>query len=124
MPRITEEIAKLKETDIYSLMLFTLYKARNIPEYSTLSELAFILDKDSLLKLCEYFGGVTIKLPKIEDLESLVYALILYQYVNIEHMDYDDAVKLIGHDSSELRSVKSNYLKLCEVLDKYSFVKE
>ena len=124
MPRITEEIAKLKETDIYSLMLFTLYKARNIPEYSTLSELAFILDKESLLKLCEYFGGVTIKIPKIEDLESLVYAMILYQYVNIEHMEYDDAVKLIGHDSSELRSVKSNYLKLCEVLDKYSFSKE
>lgn len=26
-------------------------------EYSSLSELAYILDKDNLLNLCEFFGG-------------------------------------------------------------------
>ena len=101
--RIKEELNKLKDVDVYSLMLFVLYKTINIPEYSTLSELAYILDKESLLKLCEYFGGMTIKIPTISELENLIYSLVLYQYVNVEHMDYDKAIQLIGHSSSELR---------------------
>lgn len=120
---IREELSKLRDIDIYSLMLFALYKAKNIPEYASLSELVYILDKDSLLKLCEYFGGITVTIPTIEQLESLVYALVLYQYVNIEHMQYEKAVKLIGHDSKDLREVKSNYCKLCKVLEQYDFAK-
>lgn len=116
-----EEVAKLKDVDIYSLMLFALYKVKDIPEYATLSELAYILDKDNLLKLCEYFGGVTIKIPTIDELEDIVYALVLWQYTHMEKIPYENAVALIGHDSDELRKVKSNYKKLCEVLDKYDF---
>lgn len=119
--KVKEELNKLKDVDVYSLILFALFKVREIPEYSSLSELVYILDKDTLLKLCEYFGGMTLKIPTINELESLVYALILYQYVNIQHMDYDEAVKLIGHESSSLRKVKSDYEKICKVLDKYSF---
>ena len=76
--KIKEAVATLKETDIYSLMLFAMFKLRDIPEYSSLSELVYILDKDSLLKLCEYFGGTTIKIPTIEELETLLYALTIY----------------------------------------------
>ena len=70
--KVKEELSNLKETDIYSLMMFVLYKMIDIPEYSSISELAFILDKDNLLKLCEYYGGTTIKIPTIQDLESIV----------------------------------------------------
>ena len=119
--KIKEDISKLKSVDVYSLILFTLYKMQNIPEYSSISELAYILDKDNLLKLCEYFGGTTIKIPTIEELETLVYSLVLYQYVNIDGMPFKQAVEIIGHKSSELRKVKSAYIKLCEVLNKYSF---
>lgn len=122
--RVKEELAQLKKADIYSLMVFALFKLKNIPEYSSLSELSFILDKDSLLKLCEYFGGLTIKIPTIEELESIVYSLILYQYVNIDNIPYEDAIKMIGHESSELRKVKSDYQKICEVLENYSFTNE
>ena len=119
--KIEEAVATLKESDIYSLMLFAMFKLRDIPEYSSLSELVYILDKDSLLKLCEYFGGLTIKIPTIEELESIMYSLILYQYVNIDGMDYDEAVKIIGYKSSQLRKVKSDYFAICEILDKYDF---
>lgn len=119
--RIKTELAKLKDVDIYSVMMFTLYKMKDIPEYSTLSEMAYLLDKDSLLKLCEYFGGSTIKIPTIEELETIVYSLVLYQYVNIDGMSYDDAIKQIGHKSCELRKVKTAYIKLCDVLENYSF---
>lgn len=123
MSKIKKDIAKLKDVDIYSLMLFVLYKIKDVPEYSTLSELAYILDKENLLKLFEYFGGLTIKIPTIDELEGIIYAMVLYQYVNIDGMDYDVAVKLIGHSSDELRKVKSNYNKICEVLDKFDFKK-
>lgn len=119
--KIKEDISKLKDVDVYSLILFTLYKMHDIPEYSAISELAYILDKENLLKLCEYFGGTTIKIPTIEELETLVYSLVLYQYVNIDGMSFKQATEIIGHKSSELRKVKSAYLKLCEVLQKYSF---
>ena len=118
--RIKEELLKLKEMDIYSLVLFALFKLRDIPEYSALSEMAYILDKKNLLKLCEFFGGMTITIPTIAELESLVYSLVLYQYVDIEGMDYEDAVKIIGHKSSDLRKVKSDYSKLRDILNQYN----
>jgi hypothetical protein len=49
-----------------------------VPDYMVLSELVYVLDKDNLLKLCEYFGGSTIKIPTIKELESIVYSLLLY----------------------------------------------
>ena len=63
---IKQELNKLKEPDIWSLMLFVLYKVKDVPEFSGLSELAYIMDKKSFLKFCEYFGGCTIAVPKIE----------------------------------------------------------
>ena len=111
----------LTELDTYSLILFVLFKLRNIPEYASLSELVYILDKDTLLKLCEYFGGITLKIPTIEELESLVYSLVLYQYVELENMNYEEAIKLIGHKSSDLRKVKSDYQKICKILSLYEF---
>ena len=117
--RIKTELAKLKSIDIYSFMLFALYKIQGIPEYSTISELAYVLDKENLLKLCEYFGGLTIKIPTPDELESIVYALILYQYVDIDKMPFEQAIKIIGHTSDEKRTVKANYLKIKEILNNY-----
>ena len=62
---IKEELQKLHEPDIWSLLLFVLFKIKDIPEYSGISELAYILDRKNLLKLCEYFGGTTITMPTI-----------------------------------------------------------
>ena len=118
---IKTELEKLKKRDIYSLMLFALYKLEDIPQFSALSELAYILDKDNLLKLCEYFGGLTIKIPTIEELDSILCSLLLYQYINIDHMDYSSAVELLGKSSSELRKIKSDYLKIVDILKDYSF---
>ena len=119
---ISNGLSTLKERDFYSLSLFTLYKLIGISEYSSISELAYVLDKENLLNLCEYFGGQTIKIPTTEELESLVYSLLLYQYVKIEHKDYEEACELIGRENKDLRTVKANYRKLCNVLENYEFV--
>ena len=123
MSRTNQELLSIKELDIYSLILFALFKLRDIPDYLVLSELVYILDKDNLLKLCEYFGGTTIHIPTIDELESILYSLLLYQYVDIEHMEYDKAVELLGQKSSKLRKIKSDYIKLQSVLSNYSFGK-
>ena len=81
---IKEELNKLRTNDTYSLILFVLYKLRDIPEYSGVSELAYTLDENNFLNLCEYFGGLTITIPTIKEIRDIVDALLLYQYVDIK----------------------------------------
>ena len=123
MSRPKTELDNLRTKDIYSLILFALFKLKDLPEYSALSELAYVLDKENLLKLCEFFGGMTITIPTMQELESIVYSLVLYQYVNIDGMEYNDAVQLLGKKSCDLRTVKSAYVKLVGILDKQDFNK-
>ncbi len=121
---IKEELNQLKETDIYSMLLFVLYQMKNLPEYSVLSELAYILDKQNLLNLCEYFGGLTIEIPTIDELESLLNSLLMYQYIDIEGLSYDEAINKIGFNSFDLRRIKKDYTRLSKILENYSFSKE
>lgn len=121
MPKIKNNLNILDEKDLYSLSLFTLYKLIGKNEYSSLSELAYVLDKESLLNLCEYFGGQTITIPTIDDIENLTYALLLYQYVKIENMEFSEAVAKLGNNVKDIRFVKNCYRKLVEVLDNYTF---
>lgn len=111
----------LKDTDIYSLSMFALYKLTEIPEYSLAGELPYILDRTNLLNFCNYFGGRTIKIPTLDELYSVMHIVLLYQYTKIEGKDYDEAIKLVGFKSSELRKVKAAYNKVCQVIDKYKF---
>lgn len=111
----------LNERDTYSLILFCLYKIKDLPEYSVLSHLVYVLDKENLLKLCEYFGGMTITIPTIDDLQLMLYALMLYQYVNIDKMKYDDAISQIGCKSNDLRAVKAMYTRIASILKDFSF---
>ena len=116
---IKSELEKLNEPDIWSLMLFVLFQIREVPEYSGLSELAYILDKKNLLKLCEYFGGSTIKIPTINEFEMLLYGLLVYNYVAIEHMEYDDAVLLLNNSNIDGRELRATYNKIRETMEQY-----
>ena len=120
MSNLRQDLNNLKMTDTFSLILFVLYKLRDVEEYSSISELSYVLDKDSLLGLCEYFGGLTIKIPTIDELESIVNSLLMYQYINIDGMSYREAVKRIGFESHQLRKVKRDYNKICTILEGYS----
>ena len=119
--RLQDSLKNLSSNDIYSLILFALYRLRDVPEYAALSELIYILDKDSLLKLCEYYGGMTVKIPTIQDLEAIVYSLIIFQYVDIDGMSYDDAIKKLGYKTTDLRKIKSDYMNLKSVLKAFDF---
>ncbi len=117
---IKQELTKLKQLDIWSLMLFVLYNFQNIPEYSSISELAYILDQKNLLKLCEYFGGQTIKVPTIDQLEETLYAMLLYQYIDVEKIPEKDAINLLHVEKTKEKAIKSSYQALKYVLTNYS----
>lgn len=120
MSKIREKMATLKEIDIWTMLLFVLYKIKDLPEYSAISELAYVLDKKSMLKLCEYFGGLTLTIPTIDDLENLTKALLLYQYTIIDGKSYNEAIDLLG-ETDNLRQIKSTYVKMCDILENYNF---
>lgn len=113
--RITDHIDNLNKEDIYSLMLFVLYKCNEKNEFSSLSQLSYILDVKSLLKLCEFYGGQTITIPTIDELRELLDALLIYQMIEIEHKDIDEI-----KDKYNFNTIKL-YTKIKEILSEYSF---
>lgn len=118
MGLIAKELDNLKDSDILSFILFALFKLRETSEYSGISELAYILDKDNLFKLCEYFGGLTITIPTVEELEELLNALLLYKYTDIDKLDFDESINSIKQNINK-RNVKKCYIKIRELLSDY-----
>ena len=93
---------------------------KQVPEYATLSELAYILDKQNLLYLLEYFGGMTITIPTKEELQLVINTLLVYQYVKVEKMTYQKALNmLVNVPKGQYKQIELLYSKVCEVLDKY-----
>lgn len=118
---IKNELNSLKNADIYSLLLFTLYQCRNTNEYSGLSELAYILDEKNLLSLLEYFGGMTITIPKIEDLELLLCGLSVYKLVNIDKLSIEESLSRYVNHTFKLEDIQNAYLKISDVMSNYCF---
>lgn len=116
---IEKSLNKLEEKDVFSLLLFILYKLKDNKEYSTLSELVYVLDTENLFKFLSVFQGLTIKVPTIEELSSVIAALQMYQNINLDNMTMTDAVKEINlQDVSSVR-VKEIYYDICAILDEY-----
>ena len=118
---ISEKLNELKATDVYSLLLFAIYKLSGNPKYSTLSELSYILDKDNLLKFLTYYGGKTISIPTLEELSLLLDALFLYNYVNLNNLEFAEALKLLDKSNSQQKEVIELYKVICNILSKYNF---
>lgn len=118
---IGTEVNNLTSNDIYSLMLFALYKLKDTDEYSSLSQLSYILDKENLLKLCQFYGGTTIYVPKIEELEDMLNALLMYQKVDIENMDIEEYLKQLKSKIGNTKYVQKNYGVVKDILKNYNF---
>lgn len=117
---MNKDLNTLKQVDVYSLILFALYQIKDIPEYSTLSELAYVLDKPNLFSLLDYFGGTTITIPTKRELQTIVNALLLYQTIKLEKLSFSSALSKLGKiDGLQLKEIKTLYGKLCDVLDRY-----
>ena len=117
---MNSELRNLKTKDLYSLILFILYKLKEDPKYSTLSELAYILDKDSLLNLCQYYGGLTITIPTMSEIDHVLNALLLYQKVQVDGLDFDTVFNSIDLRQKEKEQILDLYKCIINIMSKYS----
>jgi len=118
---IKANLDNLHLSDIYSLMLFILYKIQDLPEYAVLSELCYLLDGSNLTRLLTYFAGKTITIPTEEEFVTLTNALLLYQYVNLENNSLADAqMKLNVSGKKQLENITNLYLKILPIINSYN----
>lgn len=126
MPKsnIVKSLNELKTEDVYSLLLFALSEIKNIPEYQVLGELCYLLDKDNLLNLFKYYGGMTITIPSVDDFKLIINALLFYELLNVEKLSYKDALSQLDLKEISEEQLKECYSKLSSVLDKYDFKRD
>lgn len=74
---ITEELD-------FHYLLTLMPPLHSLPEYSWLPELFSIIGYESLVKLCQYAGGETIKIPTLEQLVTSIEALQIFYDVYIK----------------------------------------
>lgn len=120
---IEAALNNLSKVDVYSLILFALWQLKDVPEYSTLSELSYVLDNSSLIRFLTYYEGMTIKIPTKKEFNNLLDALLLYQLINLENIPFEEALKNIKTETSAASSkeLKENYTKIATILDNYNF---
>lgn len=116
-----QNLNALQLSDVYSLMLFLLYKTQDIPEYATLSELCYLLDGNNMTRLLTYFAGKTIKIPTEKDFVVLTNALLLYQKVNIEGEDFVEArCRIPKVTNSQREAITDLYIKILPIMEQYN----
>ena len=117
-----DKLNDLTVKDTYSLMMFALYKLKDDPKYSTLSELTYLLDKNSLMTMLEYFGGMTITIPSVQELRELFNALVMYNDVKIEKTtSLARALKDLEKKGYDKNKIINCFNVICNVLDNYVF---
>ena len=123
MPKsnIIKALEELNKEDIYSLILFVLYRLKDISEYSVLSELIYILDNESFSRFMSYFEGQTIKVPKIQDLKDIVNTLLFYERKNNTSLTDDEILYNLNIPKSEKEKINSTLNLISEIVKEYDF---
>lgn len=117
MYNIIKDISNLQKEDIYNLMLILLYVSSDNPKYSTLNELAYLLDKESFLNFIKYYEGQTLQIPTMEEINSSLRTLLLFQYYKVEKLDWNTAYKKAGFTDDESVSANRYLTKFIEHLE-------
>ncbi|MBP5694407.1 MAG: hypothetical protein J6X03_03005 [Bacilli bacterium] len=118
---IKSHLNTLHLSDIYSLMLFIIYKLQDIPEYAVLSELCYLLDGANLTRLLTYFAGKTIKIPTEDEFATMANALLMYQYINVDGMSLVDAQnKLEDVTPKQVEKITDLYIKILPIMRNYN----
>lgn len=108
---------KLTQPNVYSLLLFVLFKLSDLPETAPLSQLVYVLDKDNFIKLLKYFGGSTVTFPTIHELQVVIYCLTLYQSVNLGGSSLEEKMEEIPEVLRE--DVLSQYSQVVTIMEDY-----
>ena len=118
---LTNNLQNLKQKDVFNIMLFVLYKLKDIPDYKVLSELSYLVDKEALLNICQYYGGMTIRIPTIDELNNVLNALTLYLKVDMQHLNFEDSLNKFELNKEERQQLINTYIILKDTLMNYRF---
>lgn len=118
---ILRALEELDKQDIYSLILFTLYKLKDVSEYSVLSELIYILDDKSFTRFLSYFEGQTIKVPKINDLKNIINALLFYERKSNTKLSDEEIFNDLGISEEDKNTLYETINLISEIIKDYDF---
>ena len=120
-PNLSEVMSNLRKSDVYSILCRFLYDLHQIPEYTTLSELCYLLDIDSFMNFIKYFSGKTIKVPTKKEFSDAMQVLLLFQYYEIEKRPWKDCLIMCDIPTSKGKLMHNKLDKLKETMQKYNF---
>ena len=118
---IIKALEQLDKKDISSLILFSIFKLKEIPQYATLSELVYLLDEKSFSNLLNYFGGKTITIPTAKEFNEIVSALLILERKENTDMTEDqifEELSIKKKDSDRMRHILNI---VSGVVDEYDF---
>ena len=118
---IKKNLNSLHLSDIYSLMLFILFKVQEIPEYAVTSELCYLLDGANMTRLLTYFAGKTVTFPTETEMAIVTNALLMYQNINIDGDTFVAAQnKLKDLTKKEKDKVTELYIQILPIMKQYN----
>ena len=118
---IKQNLNSLHLSDIYSLMLFVLFKVQEVPEYAVTSELCYLLDGANMTRLLTYFAGITVTFPTEAEMTTVTNALLLYQYINIDGETFTSAQNKLGDlTNKEKDRITELYVQLLPIMKQYN----
>lgn len=118
---IKKNLNNLHLSDIYSLMLFILFKVQEVPAYALTSELCYLLDGANMTRLLTYFAGKTVTFPTESEMTVVTNALLMYQYINIDGETFTAAQNKLGKLSQKERdAVTELYVQLLPIMKQYN----
>lgn len=118
---IKQNLNSLHLSDIYSLMLFILFKVQEIPEYAVTSELCYLLDGANMTRLLTYFAGKTVTFPTEAEMAAVTHALLMYQYINIDGDTFTVAQNKLGDlTNREKDKATELYVQILPIMKQYN----
>lgn len=118
---IKKNLNNLHLSDIYSLMLFILFKVQEIPEYAVTSELCYLLDGANMTRLLTYFAGKTVTFPTEAEMTTVTNALLMYQYINIDGETLTIAQNKLGDITKKEKDRATElYVQLLPIMKQYN----
>ena len=118
---IKKNLNSLHLSDIYSLMLFILFKVQDIPEYAVTSELCYLLDGANMTRLLTYFAGKTVTFPTEAEMTTVTNALLMYQYINIDGETFTTAQNKLGDlTKKEKDRITELYVQILPIMKQYN----
>ena len=111
MKQITKDLNLLKDEDLITILLYCLYRFKDDSDYSTLAELAFTVDKDSMYNLCATFGGTTLKIPTLDEYKTVAKVMLVFDFMNSDGLNFADSCDKAGLDCTN-----SEVIRLYEIM--------